>query len=150
MSKWNTDIISEKEFWVEQNKLGQKLRPRATHKTPKGEYSTFRRGARDIKEIQIATLNAELIIDKFCILVYPLNHPNTPEHLRELYLLQEELMMNPEDPPEEELSSPARVQRAEDLSCITTLKSLSNDQVSLFKESNWQYLHKIFPELGED
>ena len=36
MSKW-TDIIPEKDFWVEQNKLRQKLRPRATHKILKEE-----------------------------------------------------------------------------------------------------------------
>ena len=42
----------------------------------------FRRGALGIKEVQIATLNGELIIDKVSILVHPLNHPDTPEHLR--------------------------------------------------------------------
>ena len=146
MSKW-TDIIPEKDFWVEQNKLRQKLRPRATHKILKEERSTFRRGALGIKEVQIATLNGELIIDKVSILVHPLNHPDTPEHLRALYIAQEELMMQPEDLEEPILSSPAREQKSEDLSCISTLKALTDEEVTVFKKQNWDYLHKIFPEL---
>ena len=150
MSKWTTDIISEKEFWVEQNKLSQKLKPRVTHKILKEEISHFRGGAFGIKEIQVATLNSELVIDKVCILNYPLNDQRTQPELRELYLAQEELMMQPEDLPEEELSSPAKEQKQEDLTGITNLKSLTEDQVALFSKANYDYLHKIFPELNQN
>jgi hypothetical protein len=144
MSK--TDIVDESTFWEQQSALLKRIKiQRQPRKVVKTETDVMRLG---FKDIQNATINCELVIDKVCILTYPLSDPRTPEHLRALYLAQEDLMMQPEDVIEEQLSSPAREQKSEDLSCISTLKTLSDEQVTLFKKVNWEYLHKIFPELA--
>ena len=58
-------------------------------------------------QLRAATLNGQVIIDQVCTLTFPINDPRTPADIRALYLAQEELMMQPDDAEEPDLSSPA-------------------------------------------
>ena len=60
-----------------------------------------------LRQLRIATMNGELIIDKVCTLIYPLNDLRTEPDRRAMYLAQEELMMQPDDTEEPDLSSPS-------------------------------------------
>ena len=141
-----SDTISEKEFWNEQAKLKRVLakKPKVPFRKIKEEVYHL---PTSLKGIQEATMNCLLVIDKMCILTYPLDDPRTGPALRALYLAQEELMMQPEDIPEEELSSPANDHKEEDVSSITILKTLSEEQVKVFQKQNSDYLKQVYPEL---
>ena len=60
-----------------------------------------------IADLQKATMEGRLVIDNELTLTYPINDSRTSPVLRELYKAQEELMMQPDDIEEPELSSPA-------------------------------------------
>ena len=101
-----------------------------------------------LKKVQEATMKGECVIDKGCILTYPLNDPRTSSQLRALYLAQEELMVQSEDVEEVELSSPAKaLEQDATAQAIGPVKYLSKETTAAMKKQNWNYLYKIFPEL---
>ena len=146
-----SDILTEKEFWEQQNKLKKQLhKPRKTITEKRTSTELLGVLVNNTRKIQELTMNGELIIDRVCLLSYPLNDPRTRPEIRALYLEQEELMMNPimeEEPP---LSSPAAIHRREDLSIVSRLKTMTDEQVEAFKTANWKYLHKIYPENNKE
>ena len=111
-----------------------------------------------IDNLRDATLNDVLVIDSQLLLFYPLDDIRTAEERRELYLMQEQLMISlaqneREEATEEELSSPTEEQVGTvnwtEIS-VKGLKDLTEEQVATFKAQNQAYLHKIYPELDED
>ena len=142
-----SDTITEKEFWNEQAKLKRILTKRSKVPFRKIKEEVYHLPT-SLKGIQEATMNCILVIDKMCILTYPVKDPRTSEALRNLYYAQEDLMMQPEDIPEEELSSPANNHKEEDVSSITILKTLSADQIKVFQKQNRDYLKQVYPELS--
>ena len=103
-----------------------------------------------LKKVQEATMKGECVIDKGCILTYPLNDPRTSSQLRALYLAQEELMMQPEDVEPEQLSSPARALVQDSASIeIGAIMNLTDETLATLQAQNRAYLHKIFPELDQ-
>ena len=102
---------------------------------------------------QVKDADDGLVIDKVCILSFPLNDSRTSQKLRDFYHDQEELMVDlaaieREESREVELSSPARemVIRAETSSI---LKTMSEADYQLMKENNWKFLRSIFPEMDQ-
>ena len=65
----------------------------ANNKTAREDTGAVNDSASKV-EIREATNRGELLIDKKCLLSFPLNDPHTPKEVRENYLLQEELMMS--------------------------------------------------------
>jgi hypothetical protein len=111
-----------------------------------------------IDNLRDATLNDVLVIDSQLLLFYPLDDIRTAEERRELYLMQEQLMISlaqneREEATEEELSSPTEEQVGTvnwtEIS-VKGLKDLTEEQVATFKAQNQAHLHKIYPELDED
>jgi hypothetical protein len=100
--------LSAKEFWNEQPKILKEIYTSSPAKPKtKGVNAPKILGTPTLKQIREATMRGEVIIDKVCILVYPLDDPRTEPDRRALYLAQEELMMQPDDAEEPDLSSPA-------------------------------------------
>ena len=100
-----------------------------------------------------ATQRGEVLIDHECLLSFPIKDARTSPTTRYNYLAQEELMIAEEqicreEANEVELSSPAREFNDRDTTNNGLSKVTPEDMESM-KKANWQYLHKVFPEMDD-
>jgi hypothetical protein len=63
-------------------------------KTPRADIDRSQDDRMMVGTANKANFNGDVIIDKVCMLSFPLNDPRTPESLRKEYLKQEDLMLS--------------------------------------------------------
>jgi hypothetical protein len=103
--------------------------------------------------IDVATRHGIVLIDKIILINFPLNDKRTLPTVRRSYLKQEELIrldseVTREEEAEVNLSSPARE------SVVTSesksrLVEMSKEEYQLMKQTNWDYLRMVFPEMND-
>lgn len=137
--------LNEEEFWVKQSEILKVIdKPIPQPKEP----STLSRLT--LRQLREATMNDELVIDKYLSLVYPLGDSRAEPERELLYQRQESLMMQPDDTEEQVLSSPSgnneHCQADWTTISVGALKNLTDDEVKTFKLQNDAFLKKIYPD----
>ena len=139
------DIKTEAEFEKENQVILSAIKTKTKKSARMKSEGIMRFG---LKDVQQATQDGVVIIDKVCILSYPLDHPRTGPVLKALYLAQEDLMMLPEEVEEAQLSSPIK-DIGQDWTAVVigALKIIPQKTLDEIKAANYAYLHKVYPEL---